>query len=71
MSEPIIAMMGGFRSGTNYAKTLLERNYHCRVRNHVFGWKHWFLPIISMIQKQSVNLSMIKRFLSLKIRFHL
>ncbi|OFC70109.1 hypothetical protein BFC18_13025 [Alteromonas confluentis] len=40
-------MMGCFRSGTNFAKSLLESNYECKIKNHVFGWKHGFLPIMS------------------------
>ena len=47
MSQVKIAMMGCFRSGTNFAKTLLEQNYNCEVKNNVFGWKHGLLPIIS------------------------
>lgn len=47
MSQVKVAMMGCFRSGTNFAKTLLEQNYHCEVKNNVFGWKHGLLPIIS------------------------
>ncbi|WP_282167769.1 hypothetical protein [Shewanella japonica] len=42
-----IAVLGCFRSGTNYSKTLLESNFHCEVKNNIFGWKHGFLPIIS------------------------
>ena len=47
MSKVKIAMMGCFRSGTNFAKTILEQNYNCEVKNNVFGWKHGLLPIIS------------------------
>lgn len=47
VQSPKIAMMGCFRSGTNFAKALLEQNYICSVKNNVFGWKHGFLPIIS------------------------
>lgn len=42
-----VAVMGCFRSGTNFAKTLLEQNFYCHIRNNVFGWKHGYLPIIS------------------------
>ncbi|WP_289027917.1 hypothetical protein [uncultured Paraglaciecola sp.] len=47
MTNKKVAMMGCFRSGTNFAKSLLESNYECEVKNHVFGWKHGFLPIMS------------------------
>ncbi|WP_435236661.1 hypothetical protein ACR30L_03510 [Psychromonas sp. PT13] len=42
-----IAIAGCFRSGTNYTKTLLETNFHCQVKNDLFGWKHGFIPIIT------------------------
>lgn len=47
MQPTKVAMTGCFRSGTNFAKTLLEQNFHCEIKNNVFGWKHGFLPIIS------------------------
>lgn len=47
MASKNVAMMGCFRSGTNFAKSLLESNYECKIKNHVFGWKHGFLPIMS------------------------
>ena len=47
MASKNVAMMGCFRSGTNFAKSLLESNYQCKIKNHVFGWKHGFLPIMS------------------------
>ncbi|WP_070125751.1 hypothetical protein [Alteromonas confluentis] len=47
MPHKNVAMMGCFRSGTNFAKSLLESNYECKIKNHVFGWKHGFLPIMS------------------------
>jgi hypothetical protein len=42
-----IAVIGGFRSGTNYLRFLLENNYRCDVSFHAFGWKHANVPIIS------------------------
>lgn len=42
-----IAVLGCFRSGTNYSKSLLELNFDCNVRNNLFGWKHGFVPIVS------------------------
>jgi hypothetical protein len=42
-----LAVLGCFRSGTNFAKTLLEQNFNCTIKNNVFGWKHGFVPIIS------------------------
>ncbi|MBE7213950.1 hypothetical protein MK852_17135 [Shewanella benthica] len=42
-----IAVLGCFRSGTNYSKSLLESNFDCQVKNNLFGWKHGFIPIIS------------------------
>lgn len=47
MSVVKVAMSGCLRSGTNYAKALLEQNFECEVKNNIFGWKHGFLPIIS------------------------
>lgn len=40
-----ISVMGGFRSGTNYLRYLLEENYHVRVNYDAYGWKHVGLPI--------------------------
>jgi hypothetical protein len=42
-----LAVLGCFRSGTNFAKTLLEQNYNCTIKNNVFGWKHGYVPIVS------------------------
>lgn len=42
-----IAVLGCFRSGTNFSKSILESNFECEVRNNLLGWKHGFLPIIS------------------------
>ncbi|MEP3349835.1 MAG: hypothetical protein ABJN96_07765 [Marinomonas sp.] len=42
-----IAVLGCFRSGTNFTKALLELNYTCKVVNDVFGWKHGVVPIVS------------------------
>ncbi|MGR5254375.1 hypothetical protein ACPV5S_19460 [Vibrio astriarenae] len=46
-----IAVLGCFRSGTNYSKSLLELNFDCSVRNNLFGWKHGFVPIVSLDSK--------------------
>lgn len=35
-----IAVVGAFRSGTNYVQYLLEQNYRCRSRRGFHGWKH-------------------------------
>lgn len=48
MANKNVAMMGCFRSGTNFAKSMLESNYECKIKNHVFGWKHGFLPVMSL-----------------------
>ena len=40
-----IAVVGGFRSGTNYLRFLLEANFACVVRFDRFGWKHAGIPI--------------------------
>lgn len=54
-NQQTIALAGCLRSGTNYAKTLLELNFKCTVKNDIFGWKHGLIPIItpySPIQKK-------------------
>lgn len=47
MSKNNVAVLGCFRSGTNFTKALLELNYDCRVTNNVYGWKHGLIPIVS------------------------
>ncbi len=42
---PRVAVMGAPRSGTNFVRYLLERNYRCRVLYHSYGWKHAPVPI--------------------------
>ncbi|MFB9932395.1 hypothetical protein ACFFLZ_00630 [Photobacterium aphoticum] len=51
----VIAMLGCFRSGTNYSKSLLESNYDCIVKNDIFGWKHGF---VSLASEQSKNVEL-------------
>ncbi len=52
-----LAVIGCFRSGTNYTKALLELNYECRVTNNVFGWKHGLVPIVSNEAKSNFDIS--------------
>jgi hypothetical protein len=40
-----VCVMGGFRSGTNYLRFLLEENYHVHVVYDDYGWKHAGVPI--------------------------
>lgn len=42
-----IAVLGAFRSGTNFVKYLLERNYEVTAHFSAFGWKHAGVPIFS------------------------
>lgn len=39
-----ISLIGMFRTGTNYARSLLELNYDVQVVYNTFGWKHGPLP---------------------------
>lgn len=41
-----VAIMGMFRSGTNYARTVLEWNFDVIVEYNTFGWKHGLFPIL-------------------------
>ncbi|AMJ99782.1 hypothetical protein AVL55_17445 [Alteromonas macleodii] len=66
-----VAMMGCFRSGTNFAKALLEQNYECVVKNNVFGWKHGFLPIISSDSNAEYRFDYEKAFFITKNPFSL
>lgn len=46
-AEPAVSqlpLLGLFRSGTNYTRTLLETHYQVRVDYDHFGWKHGLLP---------------------------
>ena len=42
-----VAVVGVFRSGTNYLRSLLELNYRARISYNAFGWKHGLVPIVS------------------------
>lgn len=44
--RPEIVVCGALRSGTNYLRFLLERNFTCRVSYHAYGWKHAGVPIL-------------------------
>ncbi len=45
--EKEVAVCGAFRSGTNFVKFLLEKNFHCRAVFHAYAWKHGFIPVSS------------------------
>lgn len=42
-----VAIMGMFRSGTNYARTVMEWNFDVVVEYNTYGWKHGLFPILS------------------------
>lgn len=42
-----LAVVGVFRSGTNYLRTLIEINYRAQVVYNAYGWKHGFVPIVT------------------------
>jgi hypothetical protein len=42
--RPVLGLFGAFRSGTNYAKALLELNYEVVVSARRAGWKHAPVP---------------------------
>ena len=42
-----IAVVGVFRSGTNYLRSLLELNYRTQVTYNAYGWKHGLVPIVT------------------------
>jgi hypothetical protein len=44
---PKIAVVGIFRSGTNYLRSLLELNYCTEIVYNAYGWKHGFIPIVT------------------------
>lgn len=41
-----IALLGIFRSGTNFTRTVMEWNYECQMVTDEFGWKHGFYPVV-------------------------
>ncbi len=49
--SPEIAVMGAFRTGTNYIRFLLEQNFECRVSYDAYGWKHGGVPILTRYSK--------------------
>lgn len=44
MLKKHITLIGLFRTGTNYARTLIENNFHARVDYNTLGWKHGPIP---------------------------
>jgi hypothetical protein len=42
-----VAVLGAFRSGTNYLRALLDGNYRVATIYHAYGWKHGFVPVHS------------------------
>ena len=42
-----IAVVGIFRSGTNYLRSLLELNFRARITYNAYGWKHGLVPIVT------------------------
>jgi hypothetical protein len=42
-----INLIGLFRSGTNYARAILEWNYDVRITFDAYGWKHAMVPTFS------------------------
>ena len=42
-----VNLIGLFRSGTNYVRTLLEWNYNLTVNYDGYGWKHAVVPTFS------------------------
>lgn len=48
-----LALMGAFRTGTNYVRYLLEKNFECKVSFDAYGWKHSGVPIFSRHSKFS------------------
>jgi len=42
-----VNLIGLFRSGTNYARTILEWNYDVTVNYDAYGWKHALVPTFS------------------------
>lgn len=46
-------LLGLFRTGTNYTRTLLELNYHVSVLYDLVGWKHGLVPTYTKHSKTS------------------
>lgn len=46
-NSPQVAVMGAFRTGTNYVRFLLEKNYECRILYDAYGWKHGGIPVLT------------------------
>lgn len=42
-----VAVLGAFRSGTNYLRALLDGNFDVTTVYHAYGWKHGFVPVLS------------------------
>lgn len=42
--EKGISLIGCFRSGTNFTRTVLESNFNCIVSYNTWGWKHGLMP---------------------------
>jgi len=43
----IVPVMGIFRSGTNFARAILENNFHCVASYNHYGWKHGYFPSLT------------------------
>ncbi|MCB1317323.1 MAG: hypothetical protein KDK27_15270 [Leptospiraceae bacterium] len=50
-----ICVMGMFRSGTNFFRSVIELNYHADVIYNTYGWKHGFYPVVSSDSGFKVN----------------
>lgn len=46
-NAPQVAVMGAFRTGTNYVRFLLEQNFECRILYDAYGWKHGGVPVFT------------------------
>jgi hypothetical protein len=46
-NSPQVAVMGAFRTGTNYVRFLLEQNFQCRILYDAYGWKHGGVPVVT------------------------
>ncbi len=46
-NSPQVAVMGAFRTGTNYVRFLLEKNFDCRIVYDAYGWKHGGVPVLT------------------------
>lgn len=46
-NSPRVAVMGAFRTGTNYVRFLLEKNFACRIVYDAYGWKHGGVPVLT------------------------